>query len=496
MKLEITLQKIIQGVIMTVLLSGCTGWLTVDDVDKLTESQIFSSESNIEKALNGIYLGLGENALYGRDLSVGTIELLGQQYALGGASADENVLKHSMLNHNYVTDAAKSKFLSIWTQAYNSILNINNFIEKLSKTEGIISSTEKELLLGEAYGLRAYLHLDLLRLFGPVYLTDSTGISIPYRKEAKIEYNEQIAANEVMTNIMSDLNRSIDLLKHDPIITLGVMAMPESSLSATQQATPEFYRYRNRRLNYFAANILKVRALMYRNNKTEASELAKSLIDVSSLSEKFPWAENNAVFDTGMEDRIFSSEVLFGVHAASMYENWTNLFSPGKTDARYLYATTVENMEKLYELAGTGTFSLCADWRSKNWSAYSRDAAYMITYKLARSDRETTFWYFQPLIRKAELYYVLAECERDITYIDDVRVNRSIKKVEDIRPVYDIDEEIREEYRREMHNEGQIFFYYKRRNLSEIPSGSSSGTVSMTSANYVIPIPDSEKSSY
>lgn len=487
-----TLQKIAHGMLLTFLLSGCTDWLKVEDMDKFTESQVYTSETNIKQALNGIYIGMGENALYGRDLSVGTIELLGQQYAASGASLDNSVLKYSMLTYNYTTDTAKNKFLSIWTKAYSAILNINNFIDKLDKTEGIISSEKKDILLGEAYGLRAYLHLDLLRLFGPIYLTDSTSISIPYRKEAKIEYNEQIAANEVMGFILSDLNRSIDLLKNDPVITLGTMAMPEDSLTNAQKETPEFYRYRNRRLNYYAANALKVRALMYGNNKTEAAKLAKSLLEPTNVPEKFPWATNRTVFLDLQEDRIFSTEVLFGLHASNMYDNWTDLFSPGKTNASSLYASPTENMEKLYELAGSGSFSLCTDWRSKNWMPYTQDSKYMVTYKLAKSTKETTFWYFQPLIRKAELYYVLAECEEDIAYVNEVRANRSIKNVEDIRSTFDLEEEIQNEFRREMHNEGQIFFYYKRKNLDEIPSGSSDSNTSMSTTKYVIPIPDSE----
>lgn len=491
-----TLQKIIHGMFLSFLLSGCTDWLTVEDVDKYTESQVYTSEENIQQALNGIYIGMGDNTLYGRDLSIGAVELIGQQYALSGSTSEVNSYKNSMLNYNYSTDVAKSKFVSIWTKAYSSILNVNNFIDRLSKTEGVIIQEKKDILLGEAYGLRAYLHLDLLRLFGPVYLTDSTNISIPYRKEAKIEYSERIAANEVMSYIIGDLDRSIDLLKNDPVTSLGAMAVPKDSLTTEQKNTPDFYRFRNRRLNYYAASTLKVRALMYRNDKEKAAELAKSLLETSAIPEKFPWATDKVVFKNLKEDRIFSSEVIFGVHAFSMYENWTTLFSPAATSASSLYVATLENMEKLYELTGSGAFSYCSDWRSKNWLPYTQDSQYLVTYKLSKSTSETTFWYFQPLIRKAELYYVLAECESDIAYVNEVRTNRGLKKVEDIRPSYTIDDEIRDEFRREMHNEGQIFFYYKRRALNTIPGGSSDIGVSMSPNRYVIPVPDSEKSSF
>jgi hypothetical protein len=476
-------------ILLFLLSSGCSDWLQVDLVDRTTQGQVFSSEENIQQALNGIYIQMGKNTLYGRDLSVGAIELLAQQYTDG--NTEGNPLKYYLVRYNYTVDVTKNKFLSIWSEAYSTILNINNFIENLDQTQEVIIPSRKDLLLGEAYGLRAYLHLDLLRLFGPVYLTDSTGLSIPYRDQAKIEYGERIAATQVMDRIMGDLDKSIALLKNDPVITQGVMAMPEDSLSVSQEEINAFYRYRNRRMNYYAAGTLKVRALMYRNNKQAASALAKSLLDSSAVPDKFPWAANADVFRFDKEDRIFSSEVLFGVHAPDMYSNWTTLFSPGITVVSSLYASLTRNMENLFEVS-SGQLSLCTDWRSKNWKEYGADADYMVTYKLAKSNKETAFWYFQPLIRKAELYYILAECEGNVDYVDAVRTKRNLKKVEDLKPVYDLDTEILNEFIREMHNEGQIFYFYKRKNLGQIQSGSSTATVSMSGNEYVIPVPQRE----
>ena len=37
------------------------------------------------------------------------------------------------------------------------------------------------MMKGEALGLRAFLHFDLLRLYGPVYSVTPTGKAIPYR---------------------------------------------------------------------------------------------------------------------------------------------------------------------------------------------------------------------------------------------------------------------------------------------------------------------------
>lgn len=485
-KLKISLSTII----LLLLLTACSDWLRIDPLDKINEKQVFSSEGNIQQALNGIYIEMGKDALYGCDLSVGTIELLGQQYVLNGTS-DNNPLAYNLLSYNYTVDATKNKFLSIWQESYSTILNINNFIKKLEGTENIVSDRKKDLMMGEAYGLRAYIHLDLLRLFGPIYEIDSTNIAIPYRSENQIEFQERIIASEVMGKIISDLDKSISLLKDDPIITEGVMALPEDSLSSSQKQIDSFYRYRNRRMNYFAASTLKVRALMYQNNKEEASRLAKSLLESTSLPEKFPWATNEEVFKNNKADRIFSSEVIFGVNAPNMYKTWNDKFSPGITNISSLYATLATNIASLFDVK-SGEMNLSTDWRAKNWKPYTADEKYMVSYKLSKSENETSFWYFQPLIRKAELYYALAECDNDVSYLNEVRSNRNIKKIEEIKPVYNLETEIQNEVIREMHNEGQIFYYFKRKNMVNIPYGSSTGTISMDVNKYVIPVPQRE----
>ena len=38
-----------------------------------------------------------------------------------------------------------------------------------------------EIMKGEALGLRAFLHFDLLRMFGPVFAMEPQGKAIPYR---------------------------------------------------------------------------------------------------------------------------------------------------------------------------------------------------------------------------------------------------------------------------------------------------------------------------
>lgn len=65
---------------------------------------------------------------------------------------------------------------------YNVIANINNFLEYVDKNKDVLV-TERyyETMKGEALGLRAFLHFDLLRMFGPIYKEHPASKAIPYR---------------------------------------------------------------------------------------------------------------------------------------------------------------------------------------------------------------------------------------------------------------------------------------------------------------------------
>jgi hypothetical protein len=74
-------------------------------------------------------------------------------------------------------------------------------------------------------GVRAFLHFDLLRLFGPVYSMDSQRKSIPYNDGIEASRRELLPADELIdTKLLPDLENSESLLKSsDPIIAEGVL---------------------------------------------------------------------------------------------------------------------------------------------------------------------------------------------------------------------------------------------------------------------------------
>jgi hypothetical protein len=91
------------------------------------------------------------------------------------------------------------------------------------------------------------------------------------------------------------------------------------------------------------------------------------------------------------------------------------------------------------------------------------------------------------------MYFIAAETTNDrseaIAYLDTVRFHRGLQNLPSSAVVKD---EVTKAYRKEFYGEGQIFFYYKRRDFSQIPSGRSSGNISMDKSKYVVPLPESE----
>lgn len=480
--------KIVVGVLLSLACSGCSDWLRIYPIDSVLENQVFATEATSQAALNGIYLSMAKNSSYGKELTCNTVELLAQQYAIRESAA--GTLKYYMNSYNYGDAVTVNMLSSIWSTAYSNLLSTNNFITQLSGSNAV-PEKRKNLMLGEAYALRAFMHLDLLRLFGPVYATDSTSLSIPYYTQAGATPMERESASVVMGKILADIDLSLEYLAEDPVIQEGTMIETEDNLSDSQRSVPAFFRNRHLRLNYYAVSALKARALMYRGNKEAAAAVALKLLNETRLSEHFPWVDPADVIMPRTEDRIAFSEVLFGIDSSSMYSIWESLFAPKVGDAVFL-GQLVASTNYAFDITGSAQLSTSTDFRSKNWEPYD-DANYLSTSKFKKTTTSFHNWYFQPLIRKTELYYILAEAKSDWKpYMDEVRLHRGLKALSDSKPTSSMETELLLEHMREFQGEGQLFFFYKRRNYPAIRSGSKSGTIAMDANTYLIPIPQAE----
>ncbi|GGH27732.1 hypothetical protein FAZ19_19215 [Sphingobacterium alkalisoli] len=454
--------------------SSCTKFLDVQPEDKVLETELFSSQRGIQSVLNGLYINLAGNNLYGDNLTLSTVEILAQRYNIPSTHSLTKIATYA-----YRDNPTIGRMETIWSNAYSSILNINTFIENLDKYKGALDPETENIFRGEAIAMRAFLHFDLLRLYGPRYSTvDSTKQSLPYYVSSQNTINPLLAANDFLDNVLSDLSTAENLLQNDEVVTTGVN--PRTPTGSTDFLKTD----RNYRLNYYAVKGLKARVFLYRGNKVDALKYAKEIITVAS---KFPWTTTtNALSEKQNPDRVFSTEMLFGVMSTQLYNRYTSLFDPALTDASILAPITAR-LNTVYE-NNENDYRFNLNWQVPTTGLKS----YKTFYKYADIvDKDRVFRFTIPLLKVSELYYIAAESEPvaadGIAHLNIVRANRGLLP---LASTVNINTELQKEHQKEFFGEGQLFFYYKRRNVTSIPNGSaSSGNVRV---NYDVPLPESE----
>jgi len=485
MKTMKTYFKNIIGILCCLFIISCNDYLDVQPEDEYLEEDVFSSEAGLNTALNGIYSNMTSSNTYGSNLTLSVVDVLAQRYnVVGGSHVYDSYGKYS-----YEDASVKNTFDLIWTNLYSNILSINNFIAGLDTYDGVISTEKENILKGEAIALRAMHHLDLLRLYGPIYSIDATKVAIPYNTEATATLSPLISAEEVVANILEDLETAEQLLENDPVREYGKISVYQEESEATDYNGSDFYRFRNLRVNYYAVKALQARTNLYAGNNEAALAAAKIVIDEASVW--FPWTTYSEIISAGANpDRTFSSEVLFAIQNNNLYNRQEALFSSSLNDYTILApqesrlnVDVFENNQNDYRYNSTWILPTTGD------------KAYKTFFKFADvGSNQKDFRYRQPLIRISEMYYIAAETETDATaavgYLNTVRYNRGLT---DLDASANLQDEILKEYKKEFYGEGQLFFYYKRNNFSSIPNGSlESGDVTMDATTYVLPLPESE----
>lgn len=458
-----------------VAISSCKKYLEIQPEDKLLEEQVFTSAKNIKAYLNGTYVKLGGNTLYGENLTLTIPDLLAQRYNMIPANGTGVNIYNQYAVYAYASGAVSTKMAEIWTNAYSAIFNVNRFMANLTKYPGVLDARTDSTYRGEALAIRAMLHFDMLRLFGPMYNSADSASSaiqmIPYATSGEITVAPFFPANRIMDHIMADLSKAESLLSNDKTMNQD-----------------KKYKF-----TYYSVKALQARANLYRGNKAEALACALVLIN----SNKFPWVDKiNILNEKGSPDKIFSSEMILGAYNPDLYKEGNGqlkIFSAGLADNSIL-APKDERLTALFSP------ELTADYR---FSFQFWDAPASKTYKtfLKYADVEDKTKPFRntiPLLKLSEMYYIAAECEPNMTiassYLTAVRSNRGINTV--AFPVTATPTEILKEYQKEFFGEGQLFYYYKRNKVATIPNGNkvsdTDSPFSMTAAEYVVPIPTTE----
>ena len=477
--------SIIKSGLLALLLiatTSCESWIDVEPTDRLSEDKVFSTQKGFLQSLNGVYAEMNNNSVYGGNLSVGLIDVMAQYY---NAGSDNGYTYYYPARYDFANTSLKNTFESVWSKMYNLITSVNIIIEKCDQTD-VLSAQYQKMIKGEALALRAMYHLDLLRIFGPIMSVNATEKAIPYMTLSDQNIQDILTADVVIGKIISDLNQASELLKaSDPIITDGVMSQP------TAEDDTDLC-YRQYRLNYYAVQGLLARAHLWKGDKNAALQIAEDVIEEAGSI--FPFT-TYATATGSKPDRMFSSEVMFSLYNSNRINVYRKYFAP-TLDIRNIltFAGTLDSgrVPDLYDSQN--------DYRYNMWEIATEGESNLIFNKfgdVSVKDGSTNHYcYMLPLIRLSELYLIAAECETNfdkaVQYLNTIRNKRNCPNVAPI-DANELKSYITNEFRKEMIGEGQMFFYYKRNAMENIPNGSSvSGNTSMPLKNYVVPVPESE----
>lgn len=479
------MKKIIYTIIIacTTLFASCDSWLEVKPYDQIAEGELQKSEEGYQKMLNGIYIDLNSDALYGQTLSVEMIEVMGGAYSIGTDNSVWGNYK-DLSSYQYNTEYWRNRLDQTWNKAYALILNCNKILETIDGNKNLFTDGSYYIIKGEALALRAMLHFDMLRLFGPVYSKDSDKKAIPYYTKQTNSPEPILTAQEVMEKITTDYEDALNYLANDPVKTEGTM------MSSTEDGSSNFLRYRALRLNYYAVEALMARAYLYMGNKTEAFKYATDVIKTADQN-IFPFVDKNLVIGSPADpDRIFSSEVLFALTNTSRGTIHKNFFDPSRLP-NYVFRMDDSMMSNLVYGGAATTGGYQDDYRYRAcWMATgSNRYFYKYSDMVANGSIQNTMI---PMVRLGEMFLIAAESQSGdlkagVQYVNALRRNRGVASLTTLTP-----DLLKYEYIRELYGEGQLFFLYKRLNSDIITSATSSKNPKASDLIFVVPLPDTE----
>lgn len=475
------------------IMTSCSDWLDVSPSTETDRETLFSTEKGFSEAIKGVYTHMGEPALYGRNLSWGLLDYLAGQYQMTFTEPFNAARQYAYVEGDtYVNDALVSELQNYWTTLYNIIAEVNSILDKIDVQESVFSGDNYSVLKGEAIGLRAFLHFEILRLYGDIYERSKDKPVMPYVNRLTALVSPELTGEMIINEVIAELQLALELLENDP---MRLQVTPSPILASTSEVSlPNFIAdWHNRRFhfNYFAAKATLARAYLWKGDRDNAFKMATEVI--ADQATHFQWVRATnltaiASETSSNQDRTFATEHIFALNMTHMeelimgYQN--TMASTGATtllcNASH-FAPQEQGLDPRYRylLASIGSTLVPAKYYQK----------------------ERVFDYFKarfPMIRISEMYYIAAECAPDwqegLTYLENVRINRSIGAISSGVNSYEtLQDAICLEYRKEFIAEGQLWHYYKRRQFSP-PINAATGEYGWRGVYlYLFPRPQDEE---
>lgn len=394
---------------------SCESWLDVTPPSEIRAEAHYSSAEGFQQTLIGCYLAMGETDLYGENLTWHMVEILGRQYdARKNTAADD----YDLDRYNYKTTKSTEVIEKVWEKSYSVITNVNDALDHIDRRKDELDSVNYRIIKGELLAVRAYIHFDLIRLFGCSDLAGRTDLesrhTVPYLTSVDKDAAPQLTYAETLRRMIADLTEAARLLEIDPIRA----RYPESIY--TEANVDKFYDYRYMHLNYFAVKALLARVCMWEGsdeNKHTALLAALEVIDDPASVGIAGGLTLRTFTDSAKApttEMCFPSEHIFALGVTDMAKKIASNLNREYSEQDRQYRTLcIKNSvaDDLFEIKGAGI----SDCRYKQlyhntnyWPEGTKTPSKL--YQQTSTGADYRHKDLMPLIRLPEMYYIAAEC--------------------------------------------------------------------------------------
>lgn len=471
-----TFKYILFTIACGIAFTACDDFLDITPEGQIKGDELMTTPEGIEDALYGAYSQMRGSSLYGQELSFSNIEILAQNLSCKG-----NTTLTALSNYEYDNTNVKGLFEGTWTAMYKNLSNVNAIL-----AADLVASAKSypyTIYKGEALGLRAFMHFDLVRLFAEQITVNPEAEGIPYATEFSLNTPgfESVAKN--YEHILADLHEAERLLADEAKYVNDRLFMTDRQIHC----------------NLYAVQALMARVYLTMGDKENAAIYAKKVIEES------PYKLNLKTDINGDVAGVLSEkETLFGIYFAEFY---SYVYSKLQATTSYFSLNPRGDVESIYEQQAEGL-----DYRTAAYFT-SIDLGGTPTLRLSKltdpyelqnigSSRPKELIQGINLIRMPEMYYIMAEAlldsdpESATWYFDQVLESRGLTPLaQRTTPLTLTQELINLERIKEYFGEGQTFFNLKRQHLPINGWDVAAGKETVIPANskvYVVPIPDSE----
>lgn len=479
--------------LFTLPLASCNDWLDVKPKTQTDEKEMFKSVEGFKNALTACYIKLNSRNLYGLSLTITDIEYLAQHWTY---RKDNFRNEESLKDYQYDTDYPKQLRTRIFQEMYNTIAQANIILENMPEYKEVIKNEDlRAVVEAEALAIRAFCHMDILRLFGQMPRNASKQVALPYAKTVSTDMIPYYSYDDFTKLILEDLDAAEALFKgHDPLFHYSFEELDNFFDTEHDhiELEDEFLGFRRFRFNYYAVKAMRAILYRYMGKNTEAYTAAMEIIDaVDGNGNKV--LELAGKPDIDKKNFALPSECILALSNYEIEKNTKDLFSSNQATKIYL---TEGQFFDLFAGQTVATNNRASLWdRTPNNGGKVEPALKKYNQPEFSSGTDIQELAAQkqviPLIRLSEMYLIAMESAPGLSEVNALYIPYMKARNVEATPLIQeqVMNEIILEYRREFFGEGKMFYTYKRLGTQKMLWNPDR---EIKEEDYILPLPSTE----